>query len=305
MHINIKKYIPLIFLLSILILLLTKPDKTLIYAAKGLSIWYKSMVPSLLPMMILSGCIIKLNITNAFAGLIFPLSKRLFHISPNGTYALLIGLLCGFPMGAKVICELYSQNKLTKEEATSLLPICNNIGPIYMLSYGLKVFDAKPIYIILVLFYFIPLGYAFFHFRKKHFPFSQATGKTAVNFVIALDDSISDSASGILSLGGYIMFFSILLVPLELFPLNLQFKTLLACLIEITNGLSYQNQLPPYIYLALLQFGGLCCIFQTLKYISKTDLSFQKYLFCKLKLTVITLVFFFVYYFFVSYVFGV
>lgn len=305
MHLFAKKLLPIIILISILFLLLIKPVLTLEYANQGLSIWYKSMLPTLFPMMILSGCMIKMNITSIISGLIYPVTKRLFHISKNGTYALFIGLLCGFPMGAKVVCELYNQNKLSKEEATALLPICNNIGPIYMLSYGLKAFDAKPIYITLILFYCIPLTYAFFSLREKYFvDLSSSTIKSSP-FVMALDEAISDSALGMLSLGGYLMFFNILLVPLELISLNSYGNSFLSCCLEITNGLSKETLLPPYIYLALLQFGGLCCIFQTLKYTLKTDLNFRNYLLSKINLTVITLVFFFAYYVFVSYVFYV
>lgn len=302
MHLFVKKLFPIIVLTSILFLLLIKPTLTLEYASQGLSIWYKSMLPTLFPMMILSGCMIKMNITSTISSLIYPVTKHLFHISKNGTYALFIGLLCGFPMGAKVICELYNQNKLSKEEATTLLPICNNIGPIYMLSYGLKAFHAKPIYIILILFYCIPLAYAFLTLRKKHFvDLSSSTIKHSP-FVIALDESISDSALGMLSLGGYLMFFNILLVPLELLSLNPYGKSFFSCCIEITNGLSKETLLPPYIYLTLLQFGGICCIFQTLKYTLKTDLNFCNYIFSKIKLSLITLIFFFAYYVFVSYV---
>ena len=265
MHLFVKKIFSIIILLSILSLLLVTPTLTLKYASQGLSIWYKSMLPTLFPMMILSGCMIKMNITSTISNLIYPVTKHLFHISKNGTYALFIGLLCGFPMGAKVICELYNQNKLSKEEATALLPICNNIGPIYMLSYGLKAFHAKPIYMILLLFYFIPLAYAFFLLRKRHFIDLSSSNIKPSPFVIALDESISDSALGMLSFGGYLMFFNILLVPIELLSINSYGKSFLSCCLEITNGLSKETLLPPYIYLTLLQFGGLCCIFQTLK----------------------------------------
>jgi hypothetical protein len=53
----------------------------------------------------------------------------------------------------------------------------------------------------------------------------------------------------------------------------------------------------------LLQFGGLCCVFQTLKYTLKTNLNFYHYLFSKIKLTLLTFIVFFVYYVFVSYVY--
>ncbi len=297
----LKKTIQLLFFILLLYLLLTKPAFTLEYAGKGLAIWYQSMVPSLFPMMILTGCMIKLNITASFSKLIHPVTQRLFHTSPNGSYALFMGFLCGFPMGAKIICELYTQHKLSKDEAKSLLPVCNNIGPVFMLTYGLPAFDVPHIYTVLILFYCIPLIYTFFLMRKKSFS-SITTAKTKAHpFVFALDESIAESAMGMLSLGGYLMFFNILLlIPNKLLNLNPQIKSLSSCLIEITNGLSYETAFPPYVYLALLQFGGLCCIFQTLKYTLKTDLNFKNYLFHKIILTGITFIFFFLYYAFVS-----
>ena len=123
----------------------------------------------------------------------------------------------------------------------------------------------------------------------------QETTLQKIPFSVALDDSISDGAAGILSLGGYLMFFSILtLIPREFLHLSDIYTQMYICILEITNGLSYSPDLPPYILLSLLQFGGICCIFQTIKYISKTDLSFKKYIQHKSVLTFITLAVFFV-----------
>ena len=300
---SLKKSVQIFFFILLLYLLLTKPSLTLTYASQGLAIWYQSMVPSLLPMMILTGCMIKLNITTSFSKLIHPITKQLFHTSPNGSYALLMGFLCGFPMGAKIICELYSQNKLTKEEAQLLLPVCNNIGPIFMITYGLLSINILNTYTILILFYCIPLTYTFFLSRKKTFLNTANNQSLNCSFAFALDESITESATSILSLGGYLMFFNILLIiPTRLLNLDAKTQSLLSCLIEITNGLSYTTVFPPYVYLAMLQFGGFCCICQTLKYTLKTDLNFKKYFFHKLVLAGITFIFFFLYYAFVSYV---
>lgn len=289
-----KKIIQLLFFAGMLILLLTFPALTLKYAKTGLHIWYKNMVPALLPMMIITGCMVKLNITASFASVLHPLTKKFYHLSKNGTYALIVGFLCGFPMGAKVITELYLDNKISKNEANTLLPICNNIGPVFMLTYGLNSIPTKHIYFILILFYLIPLVYAFFLFRNKiHFVNPTNVASKTKNFSIALDEAISDSAAGILSLGGYIIFFSIItLIPLELLTMPDKVKQVIICFLEITNGLSYRNSLPPYALLAFLQFGGICCIFQTIKFTSKTDLNIKNYLIHKIKLTVLTFIFF-------------
>ena len=120
-------------------------------------------------------------------------------------------------------------------------------------------------------------------------------GLQARQWKMALDEAISDSAAGILSLGGYIIFFSIItLIPLELLAMPDKVKQTIICLLEITNGLSYQKSLPPYIVLAFLQFGGICCIFQTIRYTSKTDLNIKNYLIHKIKLTVLTFITFYI-----------
>ena len=290
-----KKITQLFFFAGMLIMSLTFPALTLKYAKTGLHIWYKNMVPALLPMMIITGCMVKLNITASFASVLHPLTKKIFHLSKNGTYALIVGFLCGFPMGAKVITELYSENKISKTEANTLLPVCNNIGPVFMLTYGLKTIPTKHIYFILILFYLIPLVYTFFLFRNKIYFTNpvNATPKPKA-FSVALDEAISDSAAGILSLGGYIIFFSIItLIPLELLAMPDNVKQVIICLLEITNGLSCQNVLPPYTLLAFIQFGGICCIFQTIKFTSKTDLNIKNYLIHKIKLTALTFIIFY------------
>ncbi len=298
----LKKTIQILFFILLLYLLLVKPTYTLEYAGKGLAIWYQKMVPALFPMMILTGCMIKLNITASFSKLIHPMTQKIFHTSPNGSYALLMGFLCGFPMGAKIICELYTRHKISKEEAQSLLPICNNIGPVFMLTYGLLTFNAGNLYTSLILFYCIPLVYAFFMLRKKTFTNNTALKSSSVPFATALDEAIAESAAGMLSLGGYLMFFNILLlIPTQILNLSPETKSLACCVIEITNGLTSPTVLPPYIYMSLLQFGGLCCIFQTLKFTTKTDLNFKSYLLHKIILTAITFIFFFLYYAFVSF----
>lgn len=298
---NYLRKIELIFLACMLILSLTYPILTLEYAKAGLQIWYKNMVPALLPMMIITGCMIKLNITASFASVIYPFTKKIYHLSKNGTYAFIIGFLCGFPMGAKVICELYNHDKITENEASFLLPICNNIGPIFMLTYGLQSFQPKYIYFILIIFYIIPMGYAFFLSKKTNFHtfvshHKSTRGQTTYSmpFSIALDEAISDGAASILSLGGYIIFFSIIsLIPLELLSISKSLKAVLACLIEITNGLSYQDNLPPFLIMGLLQFGGICCTFQTIKFTTKTNLKIKNYLLHKINLTLITFIIFF------------
>ena len=58
--------------------------------------------------------------------------KKLFHISPAGVTSLLMGLISGYPLGAKVCCELYQNKSITKTDAERLLAFCNNAGPVFI-----------------------------------------------------------------------------------------------------------------------------------------------------------------------------
>ncbi len=131
-----NKAITLLFLIMTG-LLLTYPKESLALSLTGLQLWFNRMVPTLLPFMILSGIMIRLNLTEHIVKIISPVLTPLLRISLNGLYAVAIGFLCGFPMGARVIAELYENHKLSKEEASYLLAFCNNIGPVYFISFVL------------------------------------------------------------------------------------------------------------------------------------------------------------------------
>ena len=64
-------------------------------------------------------------------------------------------------------------------------------------------------------------------------------------------------------------------------------------LLEITSGISRIGSRAPLIVLLLLPFGGFSCIAQTYSMIKNTDLSLKKYLFHKLALSGITLLYYF------------
>ena len=136
---KIKTFFLTLFFFFITYLLLTFPKESLYFSFTGLQLWFNKMIPTLLPFMILTGVMIRLNLTENFVRILNPLLTPILHISLNGIYVVAVGFLCGFPMGAKVIADLYLQNKISEKEASFLLSFCNNIGPIYFMSFVLPV----------------------------------------------------------------------------------------------------------------------------------------------------------------------
>ena len=113
------RILTLLFLL-LLGCILTNSQISLSYAAMGLNLWFEKMIPSLLPFMILSGTMVRLKLTDKFSMIIYPIIKPLYRVGKNVCYAMLMGFLCGFPMGARVVDDLYIRSMISKREAEYL-----------------------------------------------------------------------------------------------------------------------------------------------------------------------------------------
>jgi len=287
------------FFLLLTYFILTHSEVSLHYAFHGLTIWYSKMVPALLPFMILSGTVIRMHLTEHFAALFHPLLKKIFRCSPNVSYGILMGFLCGFPMGAKTAADLLNAGKINKNEAEFLLAFCNNIGPVYFFSFIIPTLQITNIPFAFAGMYGLPLLYGivlrYTYYRNKiprnetnNYSAEQSCTKTnkSADLLKSLDESIRNGISSISMLCGYMVFFNLLnILPHFFVPKLLPF---LAPLLEITGGILLSKELIPTYILLLLPFGGFSCIAQTNSMICNTQLSIQKYIIHKLILTTIS-----------------
>ena len=66
--------------------------------------------------MVLSGILIRMDLTDRFVSLLRPLLTPVFRVNTDCLYVIIIGFLCGFPMGARIIGELLSAHKIQEKE---------------------------------------------------------------------------------------------------------------------------------------------------------------------------------------------
>ena len=128
-------------ILFFLIMLLC-PQEVFFGASKGLLLWFQTVLPTLLPFMILSGLLISTNSIVYLDRIFGPLFCRLFRTSENASFAIIAGFLCGYPMGAKVTADLLRQERISKAEGQYLLSFCNNTSPMFIISYIMNSFEA-------------------------------------------------------------------------------------------------------------------------------------------------------------------
>lgn len=101
---------------------------------EGLTLALGTAVPSLFPFFLASSLLISTDCAS-FLGKFcaFP-CRALFGLSGNAAPALLLGLVGGYPVGARTVRELYDQKLLSKTEAERALACCNNTGPGFLVG---------------------------------------------------------------------------------------------------------------------------------------------------------------------------
>ncbi len=139
--------------------MLLENEMALELSVSALNLWFQKMIPTLLPFMILSGILIRMNLSDRFAKLFAPFLRPVFRLSDSCLYVIVTGFLCGFPMGARVTAESYERGKLDRREAALLLAFCNNIGPIYVTGFVLTLFPVSNPWPYLAGMYLLPLLY--------------------------------------------------------------------------------------------------------------------------------------------------
>ncbi len=292
-----KKIYTIIFLFLI-VMMLYRPEVCLLYSLQGLKLWFEKMVPALFPFMILSGVIIKMNLTGELVAFFAPVLQLLFRVNHHVIYGILIGFLCGFPMGAKVATQLLESGLITRSEAEYLLCFCNNIGPIYFVSFVLPAIGVDNILIPLCGMYGVPFCYGLVlrhtvYRQKISFIISGQRHKIAYaknDLLYCVDAAIKDGINSIVILGGYMIVFNALnLVPELLIP---DYSEIVSPILEITGGIGKNGAAYPFYVLCLLPLGGLSCIAQTYSIIRTVGLSLQKYLLHKFGLSVCTVLFY-------------
>lgn len=313
-----KKILTGITLLILFFLFLCFPEEVKTGAQSGLFLWYNSVVPILLPFLILSGLIIGTDSLSLFLHPFSLLFKNNSLFRPVLFYPLFLGLFCGFPMGAKTISDLLHSHSITKRQADFLLPVVNQASPMFLAGFlGIHILKKELSFADILVYLYLPpfailfLRCFFFYIFKtlktgKNIFFSNANTRQNKIFFgnriayshnhidkknsmsLNLEHTIWNSFHIIVTIGIYMMLFTIITcLCTELLPKN-NLLSLLTCTLEFSTGLhqlSRMTFLNPTtqkgLILALTSFGGICTIAQTASLLKDTDISIKYYLFWK------------------------
>ena len=269
--------------------LLLSPDTSAQACRDALSLCAQTVFPSLFPFFVLSSLLVSGGGADALSALLGGLMRPLFGLSGTGASALALGLLGGYPVGARTVAELYGAGTLDKKEAERLLGFCNNAGPGFILGicggavlhssraglYLYLVHAASALLTGILLCRDLPHRGA-----TRHKPTQNAN---TVPFASLFSAAVRGALAGILNVCAFVVLFLVLLrLTAEALPAAVSVSPLYPLLlgfVELTNGVT--ALIPTrggFVCCAvLLAWGGLSVHAQTLSVLDGTSLSTRFY----------------------------
>ena len=302
-----RNFLSIIFLLFAICLILFSSNN--VQATKsGLKLWANSVVPSLLPFFIATELLTYTNIPNIFQKIFTPIMKPFFNISGSGVFAIIMGWLSGYPVGAKIAVNFRENNICSKEECERLLSFT-----------GISLFGSSMIGFLLLITHILgslTVGYLFKFWKKNSNTFvnyktsnleNKLQNVSFANLGEILSKSIKSAINTVLMIGGFVILFSVIISILNSSKLIniLNLITAPICtklnipsqlitsfctgILEITNGINLitaikLKNISLIIILTsfLLGLGGLSVLLQVLSIVSKSDLSIKPYIIGKI-----------------------
>ena len=215
--ISLKKNLLSILTILFIIALILYSKSNIQSAREGLNLWLNNVVPSLFPFFIATEILVNTNVITVLGKLLEKPVSKIFNVPGEGAFALIMGMICGYPTGAKIVTELKAKQVLTLEEAERLLAYTNNSGPLFILgTVGVTMLGSEQIGKILLISHLIScliVGLifktwknSFFGDTSKKMNFSKAIEETPQknhpkNFGEILSSSIKNSITTIVTIG--------------------------------------------------------------------------------------------------------
>lgn len=254
----------------------------------GISLCLASVIPALFPFFVAAQLLTTLGAAEVLGRAAGPLFRRLFGIDGAGAAAFLLGLIGGYPVGAKAVGSLVRQGLLSPEDGARLLTFCNNAGPAFILGIvGGGVFHSPRAGVWLYLLHAASATAVGLLLCRTGGVKSLAVPRTAsavpvkkppTSLAAAFIEAVQSGVRAMAGVCGFVIFFLVLLRLAEGTLGSL--PPLAAGLLELTNGIL---RLTPdrrgFITAAgLLGWGGLSVHGQTAAVLSGSGVSLRRYL---------------------------
>lgn len=270
----------------LLIAMYVFPDVIRNSASEGISICLNKVIPSLLPYIIgtkiLSSLLLKLQ-KSAHSALKFRVSF----------WALLLGLLSGFPNGAILAASFYKNGSLSKRDAEILISCSNCISPAFCISvFGSDILNGSLFgFMTFISLFIVNITLYIIQRNNTHYDIKINQDINCKSNLSVITSSITEGMMTVINICAFVIYFMCFASIVQAILYFIGFKNsiitaTITSLIEITCGIQELRELRYgtrfLIGNAVMGFGGLSAIMQVISVCNEVGLSARRFVFTKI-----------------------
>ena len=274
-------------------LMLAFPEHYMRATGRGLALFASNVLPAMFPFLFLNTMLSNTRaipfINKAFEK---PVNK-IFGVVKEGAFVLISALICGYPVGAVTTARLYENGDITSEDVRSFLPFTSLAGPVFILSTVSSVFGDKNVGLVVLISHYVGtfINGLLWRFvshtrarKRNHIENDVALNTSTLSADLAthnlLGEAVMSSALSMLTVGGYIVLFGLVVDTFALLPfwgdLPAIWRVVFTFPVEMTRGVveaSTLVSLPLAVGFATLSvtFGGVSVLAQQYHFLSRCD----------------------------------
>lgn len=302
------------------------PEEAFKASLKGLSIWWEVLLPAQLPFFIIAELLIGFGVVHFLGVLLEPFMRPIFRVPGSGSFVMAVGLTSGNPIGAKLTSRLREQGLISRTEGERLVSFTSTAGPLFMFgTVAVGFFHDAKVGIILASVHYLSnflVGFLM-RFHEPDGPTTPAI-QSGKGFILVralramhrarigdgrtlgqlLSDAVVSSVNTCLMIGGFLVFFSVMISMLTIIHLTDWLASFMAALLhliglpailgqgivpgllEITLGAQAISVMPSHVPLryqlaacnAIIAWSGLSIHAQVASLLSRTDIRYLPYL---------------------------
>lgn len=294
--INISDFIITILVTILIIILVSSPSKYAKTTYGGLQLFALNVFPTLFPFIFLSKIISSLQTPIIISSKLSRTATKVFRSPPIVIYVFFLSIVCGYPIGAKLVSDLYDSKTINQTQAKTMSYFCSTSGILFVVgTIGNIMFGSSKIGVIIYVSHIIGcfIGGLVLSRLDKHFDV-QAKPLEQKGSSNIFSSSVWASVKSILIVGAYITLFCLFSsIICDLFITRLAgnffnkligtisgnsqvFQCVMSGIIEMTNGCymlsRFISPAAVVICCGLVSFGGFSIILQSLTFLKNTKI---------------------------------
>lgn len=250
------------------VIVLGFPQASLDGVRTGIELCLNVAVPSLFPFMVVSMFVSGFSVPKRISSAVSAVMRLLFRLPGDAVYAVVSGIAGGYPVGCAVTARLYSQGKVTREQAQRMTLFCINPGPAFAVTAvgSVMLGSSKTGVIIYASLCISSLLIGFFLRFVAPAPQENTINESAALPISArLVETTEKASVSMLKICAWVTLFSCFFSLINELMSDKNVINAISCLLEATGGCRAASEYGNiYTVTATLGWSGLCVICQVL-----------------------------------------